>query len=174
MSVAVISIAWYLKLKPSKKEMNCTCGTDGKTPVIQPKGFLVTVTFFSFLMMTFPLYADMFYSKKSVATVCTLDVSNRQDITFSIHGMTCAACAEHVNNELAKVDGVLSYLTTHRAGNSLVSFDASKVEIRDIEIVINKTGYQVTGHHVAVAPNSQDVNSFWLQSPYLTYPNDQK
>ncbi|MEJ7680345.1 MAG: cation transporter [Segetibacter sp.] len=64
-------------------------------------------------MMTFPMYAKVFYPKPKVqpATVATVD--NKQQVSFTIQGMTCEGCEEHVNNELSKVTGVLAYKTSY-------------------------------------------------------------
>lgn len=159
-SIAVLAFAWYLKLKPPGRDTNCNCDTEGKTPFMQSKLFLGIITCFAVVMMAFPLYAEMFYPKSNVQTLGASKVSSRQDIKFSIEGMTCAACEVHVNNELAKVAGVLAYQTSYDTESSLVSFDASKVGMRDIEKAINKTGYQVTGHQIMKASNSEVSRPF--------------
>lgn len=153
-SLAVLSFAWYLKLKPSAGDRNCDCVADVRIPFMQSKAFLGIVTGCAIVMMTLPLYAKIFYPKSNVQTISPLKVSKRQEVKFSIQGMTCAACEEHVNNELAKVGGVLAYRTSYDNESSLVSFDPSKVGIRDIKLAINKTGYQVTGYNVMKASNS--------------------
>ncbi len=70
-------------------------------------------------------------------------VDNKQQVNFTIQGMTCEGCEEHVNSELSKVNGVLAYKTSYASKNSVVSFDKSKVDIKTIEAAINKTGYKV-------------------------------
>jgi mercuric ion transport protein len=154
-STAVLSFAWYLKLKPSEEDMNCNCKTESNIRFMQSKALLAIITCFAVLMMTFPLYAKIFYPKPKVKPLSAVKSTVRQDIKFTIQGMTCSACEEHVNNELAKVRGVLMYQTSYDSGSSSVSFDASKVRIRDIERAINKTGYQVIGHVKMKASNSQ-------------------
>lgn len=144
LSVAVLAFAWYLKLKPAKtNDMDCNCETPKKPSFLQSKTFLGIITVFAALMMTFPLYAKMFYPKPKAETTAFAVVDNKQQIKFTIQGMTCEACEEHVNNELSKVNGVLAYKTSYVTRSSLVTFNKSKVDVKTIESVIKKTGYKV-------------------------------
>lgn len=144
LSIAVLAFAWYQKLKPVKSnDMDCNCDTTKKASFLQTKTFLSIVTIFAILMMTFPLYAKMFYPKPKVQATIIAAVDNKQQVNFTIQGMTCEGCEEHVNNELSKVKGVIAYKTSYADKNSIVSFDKSKVDVKTIEAAINKTGYKV-------------------------------
>ncbi|RZL19199.1 MAG: mercuric transport protein MerTP [Pedobacter sp.] len=143
-SIAVLAFAWYVKLKPAKTtDVDCNCETTKKASFLQSKAFLSIVTVFAILMMTFPLYAKMFYPKPKVQAATLAVVDNKQQVNFTIQGMTCEGCEEHVNNEVSKVKGVLAYKTSYASRNSLVTFDKSKVDVKTIEAAINKTGYTV-------------------------------
>ncbi|MFZ6022947.1 MAG: mercuric transport protein MerTP [Bacteroidota bacterium] len=149
LSSAVLVFAWYLKLRPVKSNiMDCNCETAKKPSFLQSKMFLSIVTIFAILMMAFPLYAKMFYPKPKVKAASVAAVDNRQQVNFTIQGMTCEGCEEHVNNELSKVIGVLAYKTSYVNLSSLVTFDKSKVNIKTIEAAINKTGYKVKSYKV--------------------------
>src|SRR5438128_12212948 len=112
LSIAVLAFAWYVKLKPTKtNDMDCDCETR-KASFLQSKTFLSIVTVFAILMMTFPLYAKVFYPKPKVQATLA-EVDNKQQVKFTIQGMTCEACEEHVNNELFKLNGVLGYKTSY-------------------------------------------------------------
>ena len=146
LSIAVLALAWYLKLKPAKtNDMDCNCETTKKASFLQSKTFLAIVTVFAVLMMTFPLYAKVFYPKPKVQTTLPV-VDNKQQVKITIQGMTCEACEEHVNNELSKVNGVFAYKTSYATRSSLVTFDKSKVDVKTIEAAINKTGYKVKSY----------------------------
>jgi mercuric ion transport protein len=145
LSIAVLALAWYVKLKPSQNnDMNCNCETTKNASFLQSKTFLSIVTVFAILMMTFPLYAKVFYPKPKVQAATVAVVDNKQQVIYSIQGMTCEGCEEHVNNELSKVNGVIAYKTSYASKNSVVTFDKSKVDVKTIEAAINKTGYKVT------------------------------
>lgn len=155
LSIAVLAFAWYLKLKPAKtNDMDCNCETTKKPSFLQSKTFLGIVTVFAALMMTFPLYAKMVYPKPKAQTATLTAVDNNQQVKFTIQGMTCEACEEHVNNELSKVDGVLTYKTSYATRNSLVTFDKSKVDAKTVEAAINKTGYKVKSYDFMNANNT--------------------
>jgi len=144
LSIAVLAFAWYLKLKPAKtNDMDCNCETAKKSSFLQSKTFLGIITVFAALMMTFPLYAKMFYPKPKAETTAFAVVDNKQQIKFTIQGMTCEACEEHVNNELSKVNGVLAYKSSYATRSCLVTFNKSKVDVKAIEAAIKKTGYKV-------------------------------
>ena len=155
LSIAVLAFAWYVKLKPAKtSDVDCNCETTKKASFLQSKTFLSIITVFAILMMTFPLYAKMFYPKPKVQAATLAVVDNKQEAKFIIQGMTCEGCEEHVNNELSKVAGVLSYKTSYASRSSLVTFDKSKVDIKTIEAAINKTGYKVKSYDVMNASNT--------------------
>ena len=147
LSIAVLAFAWYLKLKPAKKnDIDCNCETTKKASFLQSKTFLTIITVFAILMMTFPLYAKVFYPKPKVQATALAVVDNKRQVTFTIQGMTCEACEGHVNNELSKVNGVLAYKTSYATRSSLVTFDRSKVDEKTIAAAINKTGYKVKSY----------------------------
>lgn len=149
LSIAVLALAWYMKLRPVKTEDNdCNCETTKKASFLQSKTFLGLVTVFAILMMTFPLYAKVFYPKPKVQTATVAAVDNKQQVKFTIQGITCEGCEEHVNNELSKVKGVLAYKTSYATRSSLVTFDKSKVDEKTIEVAINKTGYKVKEYNL--------------------------
>ena len=134
----------YLIGLPAKtNDMDCNCETTKKPSFLQSKTFLGIITVFAALMMTFPLYAKMFYPKPKAEATAFAVIDNKQLIKFTIQGMTCEACEEHVNNELSKVNGVLAYKSSYATRSCLVTFNKSKVDVKTIESVIKKTGYKV-------------------------------
>lgn len=147
LSIAVLAFAWYVKLKPAKTtDIDCNCETTKKASFLQSKTFLGMITVFAILMMTFPLYAKMFYPKPKVQAVMMAVIDNKQQVKFIIEGMNCEGCEEHVNNELSKVTGVITSKTSYAFKNSLVTFNKSKVDVKTIEAAIDKTGYKVKGY----------------------------
>ncbi|WP_431217551.1 mercuric transport protein MerTP [Puia sp. P3] len=154
-SIFVLAVAWYLKLKPVKtNEMDCNCDTIKKASFFQSKAFLGIVTVFAILMMTFPLYAKTFYPKPKVQATTAPMIDNRQQVKFIIQGMSCAGCELEVNNELSKVNGVFAYKTSYTSKSSLVTFDLSKVDVKTIEAAISKTGYTVKSYDFMNASNT--------------------
>ncbi|MEZ7496961.1 mercuric transport protein MerTP [Leeuwenhoekiella aequorea] len=141
--IAVIAIgyAWYDYLKPKKAE-DC-CKVDAKPKWFQTKGFLIGITLFAAISISFPYYAHTFYpdNKKEVVIV---NQSNIHTVNFDIKGMTCAGCEEHVNHEVNKLDGIVTSKVSYENGNAIIEFDQTKTNETEIEKAINSTGYKVT------------------------------
>ena len=156
LSIAVLALAWYLKLKLAKTDdMDCNCETTKKASFLQTKTFLGIITVFAILMIAFPLYAKVFYPNPKVQASTLAVIDNKQQVKFTIQGMTCEGCEEHVNNELSKVSGVIAYKTSYATRSSLVTFDKSKVDVKTIEAAINKTGYKVKSYDVMNASSTR-------------------
>ena len=141
-TVMVFVFAWYQKLKPAK-EQDCGCETENKRSFWQSKSFLGIITVVAALLMTFPLYAKIFYHAPQKAVIIPAERKNIQQAVFQIKGMTCEACTEHVNNEVSKVKGVIEWQTSYENAISLVKFDAGKTNADSIIAAINSTGYKV-------------------------------
>jgi mercuric ion transport protein len=105
--------------------------------------FLGIVTAFAIVMLAFPYYAHIFYPKTE-KQIIVVDKSNVQTVEFTISGMTCASCEEHVNHEVNKLSGIIKSNASYENGNAIVEFDNSKTNISEIEKAINGTGYSVT------------------------------
>ena len=117
--------------------------TEEKPKFIQSKMFLGIVTAFAIVMLAFPYYSSIFYPKTE-KQIIVVDKSNIQKVEFTISGMTCASCGEHVNHEVNKLTGIISSNASYENGNAIVEFDNSKTHISEIEKAINSTGYSVT------------------------------
>lgn len=142
LTVLVLGFAWYQKLKP-KKQKECNCETENKPKFIQTQTFLGIITIFTGLTIAFPYYSHIFYPK-SEKQIIVVDKSNIQTVEFSVRGMTCASCEEHVNHEVNKISGIIKSTTSYENGNAIVEFDKTKTTIAQIEKTINSTGYSVT------------------------------
>lgn len=142
LTILVLGFAWYQKLKPNK-QIDCNCDIEEKPKFIQSKLFLGIITAFAMVMLAFPYYSSFFYPKKEKQIIVD-DKSNIQKVEFTIRGMTCASCEEHVNNEVNKLTGIISSNTSYDKGKAVIAFDNSKNNITEIEKAINSTGYSVT------------------------------
>ena len=146
LTILVLGFAWYQKRKP-KKQIDCDCETDEKPKFIQSKMFLGIVTVFAIIILAFPYYSRVF-SPKTEKEIIVVDKSNIQEVEFTVSGMTCASCEEHVNHEVNKLAGVISSNASYENGKAVVEYDNSKTNITEIEKAINSTGYSVTDKKV--------------------------
>ena len=140
-TVLVLGFAWYQKLKP-QLEIDCDCESEEKAKFIQSKTFLGLVTIFAIVMLAFPYYSNVFYpdSKKEVIVVDKSDIKTTE---FTIKGMTCTSCEEHVNHEVNKLNGIVASQVSYENGNAIIEFDQTKTKESEIEKAINSTGYNV-------------------------------
>lgn len=143
-TIAVLSFAWYQKLKSKKTEIDCACELDEHPSFWQSKTFLGIVTVLAFLLLAFPSYSKIFFPKTPAKQVIIVDKSSIQQVKLNIKGMTCEACTETINLALSKLPGVLEYKTEFKNGSSTVKFDNSKTGEQSIVNAVNETGYKVT------------------------------
>lgn len=147
LTILVFAFAWYQKLKP-QKQVDCDCEEDNKKSFWQSKSFLGIVTVVAGLLIAFPYYAKAFYPKPQETKVVVMDKTNIQQAVFKIKGMTCESCTQHVNSEISKVKGIVTFQTSYENANSTVNFDNSKTSIDIIINAINSTGYKVVSQRV--------------------------
>lgn len=141
-SVVALALAWYLKLKPQAIDA-CGCAVDEKPKFIQSKTFLMLITIFAAVMISFPYYSRIFFPKNENQIVF-VEKSNIQSAEFKISGMTCEGCTEEVKHEVNKLKGILKSEASYQDANAIVQFDNSKTNIAEITKAINSTGYKVT------------------------------
>lgn len=146
LSIAVLSLAWYQKLKVKKTD-DCDCVSEEKPKFLNSKTFLLIVTIFAALMMSFPSYAKLFFPPNEKKEVVA-EKSNIQSVELNIKGMSCVACEEEVNNELYKLPGIIQSTVSYKNRNAIVKFDISKTTVQKITGVVNSTGYKVTNQTI--------------------------
>ena len=140
-TILTLGFAWYQKLKP-QKEVDCNCDTDEKKSFIQSKLFLVIITVFAAVMLTFPYYSHVFYDSEVSGT--SINAEHAQKSEFTIDGMTCESCEEHVTHEILQLEGIGTVNVSYDKGNAVVEFDKNKTSEDEITKAINATGYTVT------------------------------
>ena len=141
LAIVAIGYAWYNYFQLKNTE-DCECDINEKPKWFQTKGFLIAVTLFAVISITFPYYSHIFYpdNKKEVVVVNESDVNT---VNFDVQGMTCASCEEHVKYAVNKLEGIINVDASFENENAIVAFDISKTTIEDIEMAINSTGYKV-------------------------------
>ena len=142
LTIAIFAFAWYKKLKP-QKQVDCDCEADNKKSFWQSKSFLAIVTIIAGLLIAFPYYAKIFYSKPQETKVIIVDKANIATVQLNISGMDCEGCTAHINGELSKVNGVIEANTSYKNANAIVKFDNSKTSVDSLSNIINNIGYKV-------------------------------
>lgn len=163
-TVFILGFAWYQKLKPRKQEeIDCACEEDEKPSFWQSRIFLGIVTIIAIGLLTFPSYSHIFYGKNK-NEISGVKESSFAVASFSINGMTCAGCEEHVNHAVNQLQGVLESSADYEDGTAEVKFNAAKLSVDKIVDAINSTGYKVEKFELQSASQSnktvRDISSF--------------
>ncbi|MCX2745404.1 mercuric transport protein MerTP [Mangrovivirga sp. M17] len=147
LTIFVLGFAWFQKLRPrTKEEIECACEDDEKPKFTQSKTFLGIVTVFAVVMLAFPYYADVFYPQNNNQEI-VFEQADVKTVEFKVSGMTCAGCEAHVNNEVNKLEGIVTVNASYDNGNAIVKYDPSKTSSTEIEQAIKSTGYKVTNEN---------------------------
>jgi len=141
---AILSIgyAWYTHLKPKQAD-DCGCDIE-KLKFYQKRGFLIGITLFAVISITFPYYSHIFYSSNTSKEIIIIKDENLKKIEVQIEGMTCDACQNHVNQSVLELPGVINANTSYDNANAIIEFDKTKTTENDIEKAVNSTGYLAT------------------------------
>lgn len=140
MTVFILGFAWYQKLKP-QKQIDCKCETTEKPNFMQTKAFLGIITVMTFLLLSFPIYAHIFFPKSESKAIIN-QTSEIQKVEFKIKGMTCSGCEHHVKKEISKLKGIVEVVVSYEKGNAIVKFDNKQTSIEEMKKAINSTGYK--------------------------------
>lgn len=145
LTVAVLGFAWYRQLRPAPATADC-CAVPTKRSIRQSSGFLATVTVLAVLLLAFPYYGATLYptahlSHPVVAANGATPVW--QTRTYRIGGMTCEACARHVEHAVRQVSGVQTVAVSYDQATAQVRFDSTHAPLAQIESAINGTGYHI-------------------------------
>jgi mercuric ion transport protein len=144
LTVGVLVFAWYQKLKPQPAD-DCGCAVDAKPSWLHSKGSLGGVTGLAALLLAFPYYGARLYPTTAVPApaIATTGVTPVwQTANYRIGGMTCEACAKHVEHAVQQLPGVQAVSVSYPQGTAQVRFDAAKSPASQVAQAINSTGYQ--------------------------------
>ena len=145
LTVAVLGFAWYRQLRPATAAADC-CAVPAQRSVMQSTGFLATVTVLAGLLLAFPYYGAALYpvARRGVPAVAAIGAAPIwQTRTYRIQGMTCEACARHVESAVQQVPGVQAVAVSYDQATAQVRFDAAHAQPAQVESAINGTGYHV-------------------------------
>ena len=145
LTVAVLGFAWYRQLRSAPAAADC-CAVSEPRAVMQSTAFLGAVTGLAALLLAFPYYGATLYSaaKPSAPAVAANGAApSWQTRTYRIGGMTCEACARHVERAVQQVPGVQAVAVSFDQATAQVRFDAAHAQPVQVENAINGTGYRI-------------------------------
>ena len=59
-----------------------------------------------------------------------------------VNGMTCIGCEVTLEENVSKIEGVVSIKATHKENKVSIEFDSTKTDIKTIKQTIKKAGYK--------------------------------
>lgn len=68
-----------------------------------------------------------------------------EQTTFQVRGMHCAACAQRIQQALARLEGVKRSRADHRRGEVRVVFDPARTPEAVVRAWLERAGYEVGG-----------------------------
>ena len=145
LTVGVLGFAWYRQLGPAPASTDC-CVVPAKRSFMQSTGFLASITVLAALLLAFPYYGAKLYpaAKPSTAVAtATAAAPIGQTRTYRIRGMTCEACAHHVEQAVQQVPGVQSVAVSYDQATAQVRYNGTQTQAIQVEKAINSTGYHV-------------------------------
>jgi mercuric ion transport protein len=143
LTVVAIGYAWYSHFKPKTKD---DCGCDIEKPRFsQTKGFLIGMTLFAIISISFPYYSGILLMDNIASEDIVVEKENISKTTLSIEGMTCNSCENHIKHAVFQSVGIIEVNVSYLKENATIVFDNSKTSSANLIILIeNKTGYKVT------------------------------
>lgn len=139
LAILAIGYAWYSHLKPKQVD-DCGCAIE-KPKWYQTKMFLISMTLFAALSISFPYYSGIFFPDNAKKIVVE-NKENIETIEVTIEGMTCDACQNHVDHAVNELEGIVSIKTSYAKGNSIIQFDKTKTDQEEIKKAVESTGYK--------------------------------
>lgn len=180
-----LAVAFYLTYRPQKKitkavEEKARCVTDATAaglteepetccPPQKIAGFnvnrlnkvgLLVVTIIALAFVFFPNYAGFLLAGSSVESDSTV-ATGGEDMIITIEGMTCEACAAHVQSELEKVDGVVYAAVNYEEKKAMVTVDSRKIDNASLKKAVEGAGYKVLSF---VSPSSLGLRKYRSES----------
>jgi mercuric ion transport protein len=145
LTVGALGFAWYQQFKPVPATHACGCAVDAKPSVMQSKGFLGAVTALAALLLAFPYYGAKLYPMPAARAPMAKNEAAPlwQTANYRIGGMTCDACAKHVEHAVQQLPGVQAVTVSYAQGTAQVRFNAAKSPAAQVAQAINGTGYKI-------------------------------
>ncbi|MCC3152795.1 mercuric transport protein MerTP [Hymenobacter sp. BT770] len=148
LTVGVLGFAWYRQLRPAPAAAHC-CAVPAQRSVMQSSGFLASITILAALLLAFPYYGAALYptAKPSAPVAAPGAAPGAAPVwetrTYRIQGMTCEACARHVEQAVQQVPGVQTVAVSYDQATAQVRYNSTQAQAAQVESAINSTGYRV-------------------------------
>lgn len=137
LTALLLGAAFYMNYR--KREVKCedgSCQIEGAGK--WNKIGVWSATVIAALAASYPYLA----TKSSVSTNATF--APKATVVLEVKGMTCTACASHIQTALSEVKGVHRTQVEYETGKSVVEYDPALVQPQALIKRIDETGYKAT------------------------------
>jgi len=136
----LLAVASYFAYRPLPA---VECGSDGACPPpISRRGQRISlwvVTVLTLLMVAFPQWSSL-VPAAGARTASTVRGPATHLVTLDIHGMTCADCEPHLEEELDHIPGVVSAKVSYATESGVVR-SSRPVDLNAVTAAVERAGY---------------------------------
>jgi copper chaperone CopZ len=137
LTAILLGVAFYMTYR--KREVKCEDGSckiqgAGKWNKIG----VWSATFIAALAISYP------YLAAKPSATANAAFAPKATVVLEVKGMTCTACASHIQTALSEVKGVHRASVEYEAGKGVVEYDPALVQPEALIKRIDETGYKAT------------------------------
>ncbi|WP_211916562.1 cation transporter, partial [Vibrio sp. B1REV9] len=88
------------------------------------------------------LQALIHYDNEDVQSEFVRNNENTSEVTLSLEGVSCAACAWLIEKQVSAVEGLVSIRVNTTTNRALLAWDKTQVRLSELLSVIHKLGYK--------------------------------
>lgn len=134
-----LMLAFYKVYKKSKVDGCGQCETK-KTSFFRSRPYIWLVAVFV-VAMTLVSYHPQILRTNPEKEIIAFGKSDIRSIELNIDGMVCTGCEVNIDRSVKKINGVVKVKTSFGKGTSLIRFDSTKTNSKEITEVIRSKGY---------------------------------
>ena len=93
-------------------------------------------------MISFSILPSCSLSNKKNEKAIVIKESDIVRKSIGVNGMTCVGCEVTLEQNISKIEGVVSVKASHTEKKATIEFDSTKTDIKTITKTIKETGYK--------------------------------
>ena len=93
-------------------------------------------------ILIFSIAASCTSSNKKPEKTIVVKASDIVKKNVGINGMTCVGCEVTLEDNISKIEGVVSVKASHTENKATIAFDSTKTDIKTIKRMIKESGYK--------------------------------
>jgi copper chaperone len=135
--IVLLAILWYQTIRNVRNNKTRTSSRVRQSGLSVT--FLGALTVVVVLLMAAPYYLRLTDKQEQNATTA----ENQVELFIKVQGMDCGGCEQLINRRVSQLAGVDSVSASHVREEVYVMYDRSKVNLDEISMTIEESGYTV-------------------------------